>query len=198
MESKVTLLVDDDEMIRVIKENKTARRKTENQLFNQYSYLIKEGMNKYSLEQEDAFTAYSDTILQSIENIAGSIFEKRSSIKTYLYKIFNNKCVDLIRKKTTNKRSVYQTAPISEMMNMISDKAKNVIQQLIEKNDFDLLRKRINELGENCRKLLLFFADGYNDKEIAEFLEYKTADVVKTSRLRCMEKLRGLYTKNKE
>lgn len=198
MESKVTLLVDDDEMIRVIKENKTARRKTENQLFNQYSYLIKEGMNKYSLEQEDAFTAYSDTILQSIENIAGSIFEKRSSIKTYLYKIFNNKCVDLIRKKTTNKRSVYQTAPVSEMMNMISDKAKNVIQQLIEKNDFDLLRKRINELGENCRKLLLFFADGYNDKEIAEFLEYKTADVVKTSRLRCMEKLRGLYTKNKE
>ena len=198
MESKVTLLVDDDEMIRVIKENKTARRKTENQLFNQYSYLIKEGMNKYSLEQEDAFTAYSDTILQSIENIAGSIFEKRSSIKTYLYKIFNNKCVDLIRKKTTNKRSVYQTAPVAEMMNMISDKAKNVIQQLIEKNDFDLLRKRINELGENCRKLLLFFADGYNDKEIAEFLEYKTADVVKTSRLRCMEKLRGLYTKNKE
>mgnify|MGYP001556860331 FL=1 len=198
MESKVTLLVDDDEMIRVIKENKTARRKTENQLFNQYSYLIKEGMNKYSLEQEDAFTAYSDTILQSIENIAGSIFEKRSSIKTYLYKIFNNKCVDLIRKKTTNKRSVYQTAPVSEMMNMISDKAKNVIQQLIEKNDFDLLRKRINELGENCRKLLLFFADGYNDTEIAEFLEYKTADVVKTSRLRCMEKLRRLYTKNKE
>ena len=64
MESKVTLLVDDDEMIRVIKENKTARRKTENQLFNQYSYLIKEGMNKYSLEQEDAFTAYSDTIPQ--------------------------------------------------------------------------------------------------------------------------------------
>lgn len=198
MESKASLLVDDDEMIRVIKENNTTRRQTENQLFNQYSYFIKEGMNKYSLEQEDAFTAYSDTILQSLENIAGSIFEKRSSLKTYLYKIFNNKCVDLIRKKTTNKRSIYQTAPISEMMNMISDQAKNVIQQLIEKNDFELLRRKLNELGENCRKLLLFFADGYNDKEIAEFLEYKTADVVKTSRLRCMEKLRGLYTKNKE
>ncbi|MEO6843698.1 MAG: sigma-70 family RNA polymerase sigma factor [Ginsengibacter sp.] len=196
MESKVTLLTD-DEMIGVIKENKLAKRQTETQLFNQYSYLIKEGMSKYSLEEEDAFTAYSDTILQSLDNIADSIFEKRSSLKTYLYKIFNNKCVDLIRKKTTNKRSIYQTAPISEMMDMISDQAKNVIQQLIEKNDFDLLRRRLNELGENCRKLLLFFADGYTDKEIAAFLEYKTADVVKTSRLRCMEKLRGLYIKNK-
>lgn len=189
-------IISDDEMMSIIHENKMARRQMENQLFNQYSYLIKEGMNKYSLEQEDAFTAYSDTILQSLENIAGSIFEKRSSLKTYLYKIFNNKCVDLIRKKTTNKRSIYQTAPISEMMNMISDKAKNVIQQLIEKNDFDLLKRRLNELGENCRKLLLLFADGYNDKQIAEFLEYKTADVVKTSRQRCMEKLRDLYTKN--
>lgn len=194
MESKVTLLADDDEIIRVIRENKMARRQAENQLFSQYAYLIKEGMNKYSLEQEEAFTAYSDTILQSLDNIAGSLFEKRSSLKTYLYKIFSNKCVDLIRKKTTNKRSIHQTSPISEMINMIGDKAKNVIQQLIEKNDFDLLRTRLNELGENCRKLLLFFADGYNDKEIAVFMEYKTADVVKTSRLRCMEKLRGLYT----
>lgn len=195
MESKVTLVDDDDEMIRIIQENKAARRQAENQLFNQYAYLIKEGMIKYSLEQEDAFTAYSDTILQSLDNIAGSLFEKRSSLKTYLYKIFNNKCVDLIRKRTTNKRSIHQTAPISEMMNMLSDQAKNVIQQLIEKNDFDLLRARLKELGDNCRKLLLFFADGYNDKEIAVFMEYKTADVVKTSRLRCQEKLRGLYTK---
>lgn len=193
MESKVTLLADDDEMIRVIRENKMARRQAENQLFNQYAYFIKEGMNKYSLEQEDAFTAYSDTILQSLDNIASSLFEKRSSLKTYLYKIFINKCVDLIRKKTTNKRSIHQTSPISEMMNMMADRAKNVIQQLIEKNDFDLLRTRLNELGENCRKLLLFFADGYNDKEIAVFMEYKTADVVKTSRLRCLEKLRVLY-----
>lgn len=193
MEPKVTLLANDDEMIRVIKENNIARREAENQLFNQYSYFIKDGMKKYSLAEEDAFTAYSDTILQTLDNITGLLFEQRSSLKTYLYRIFKNKCVDLIRKKTTNKRSIYQTAPLSEMMNMIADRAKNVIQQLIDKNDFDLLKTRLNELGENCRKLLLFFADGYNDKEIALFMEYKSADVVKTSRLRCLEKLRGLY-----
>ncbi|MEO6818670.1 MAG: sigma-70 family RNA polymerase sigma factor [Ginsengibacter sp.] len=192
MEDKVSLMAD-DETIAFIRDNKVARRQAENQLFKKYAYLIKEGMNKYSLEQEDAFTAYSDTILQSINNITSSLFEERSSLKTYLYKIFNNKCVDLIRKKTTNKRSIHQTAPISEMMDMISDQAKNVIQQLIEKNDFDLLRARLNELGDNCKKMLLFFADGYNDKDIAVFMEYKTADVVKTSRLRCMDKLRKLY-----
>jgi len=51
----------------------------------------------------------------------------------------------------------------------------------------------MKELGENCREMLALFADGYSDKEIAVTMEYKTAEVVKTSRLRCLEKLRQSY-----
>jgi len=188
-----TVISADEEMIRNLKESKMVKRKAEEELFSRHIYFIKEGVNKYSLDQEEAFNAYSDTILQVINNISGNLFEKRSSLKTYLYRIFNNKCVDLIRKKTTNKSSVHQTAQISDMLTMISDPAKTVIQQLIEKNDIALLRTKLNETGENCKQLLSMFADGYNDKEIAMNMEYKSADVVKTSRLRCLDKLRQLY-----
>lgn len=188
-----TVISSDEEMIRKLKESKMVRRKAEEELFSRHIYFIKEGVNKYSLDQEDAFNAYSDTILQVINNISGNLFEKRSSLKTYLYRIFNNKCVDLIRKKTTNKSSVHQTAPISDMLSMISDPAKTVIQQLIEKNDIELLKTKLDETGENCKQLLTMFAEGYNDKEIAIDMEYKSADVVKTSRLRCLDKLRQLY-----
>ena len=188
-----TVISADEEMIRNLKESKMVRRKAEEELFSRHIYFIKEGVNKYSLDQEDAFNAYSDTILQVINNIAGNLFEKRSSLKTYLYRIFNNKCVDLIRKKTTNKSSVHQTAPISDMLTMISDPAKTIIQQLVEKNDIALLRTKLNEIGENCKQLLSMFAEGYNDKEIAIDMEYKSADVVKTSRLRCLDKLRQMY-----
>ena len=188
-----TVISADEEMIRNLKESKMVRRKAEEELFSRHIYFIKEGVNKYSLDQEDAFNAYSDTILQVINNISGNLFEKRSSLKTYLYRIFNNKCVDLIRKKTTNKSSVHQTAPISDMLTMISDPAKTIIQQLVEKNDIALLRTKLNEIGENCKQLLSMFAEGYNDKEIAIDMEYKSADVVKTSRLRCLDKLRQMY-----
>ena len=173
------------------------KRKAEEQLFNRHVYFIKEGMSKYSLDQEDAFNAYSDTILQAIGNIVNTRFENRSTLKTYLYRIFNNKCVDLIRKKTTNKYSIHQTSPISDMLVMIADPAKTVIQQLIEKNDVELLRTKLNEIGENCKQLLAMFADGYSDKEIAISMEYKSADVVKTSRLRCLDKMRQLYNNKK-
>lgn len=75
----------------------------------------------------------------------------------------------------------------------VSDSAKSIVQQLIDKSDWDLLKRKLNELEEKCRQLLMMWADNYADKEIATVLAYKTADVVKTSRLRCLEKLRQLY-----
>ena len=81
------------------------------------------------------------------------------------------------------------------MLDMLGDEAKNILQELIEKNDQNLLRTRLNELGGKCRELLMYFADGFKDKEIASFMAYKAAEVVKTTRLRCLEKLRNLYHK---
>jgi hypothetical protein len=67
-----------------------------------------------------------------------------------------------------------------------------VVQQMTERTDWDLL-PTTKEIGENCKQMLSQWADGCSDREIAESMGYKTADVVKTSRLRCLEKLRQLY-----
>ncbi len=183
----------DEELIRSLKGFAADKRKAEEQLFSKYSYFIKEGERKYVLPQDEIFNAYADAIIITIDKIRDNTFKGLSSLKTYLYQIFHNKCVDLLRKKTTNKQGVHQTSSLTEMMSQLSDGAKSIIQQLVERTDFDLLKQRLNEIGDNCRQLLLMWADGYSDKEIVANLAYKTADVVKTTRLRCMDKLRQLY-----
>jgi len=195
MTDKGRFFSDDEEIIRNLKENKLVKRKTEEHLFNMHVYLVRKGMGKYSLNSDEAFDAYSDTILQTIDNIIKSRFEHRSTLKTYIYRIFKNKCVDVIRKKTTNKGNIYETTLISDMLDMISDPAKTVIQQLIYNNDAAILKTKLNETGKNCKQLLAMFAEGFSDKEIALSMEYKSADVVKTTRLRCLDKLRELYNK---
>ena len=70
-------------------------------------------MNKYTITQEDAFDAYSDTILAAIGKISERRFEGRSSLKTWLFQIFHNKCVDLIRKNSTHKNRVHKTQEVS-------------------------------------------------------------------------------------
>ena len=172
------------------------RTRAEEQLFRQYDYFIKEGIRKYSLSEDESFDAYSDSILSAIQKIVNRSFEGRSSLKTWIFQIFHNKCVDLLRKKSTNKYSVHQTQEITDLLHLLSDTARTVVQQMMEKTDKELLGRRLQEIGEQCRKLLLFWADGYPDREIMEFMEYKSSDVVKTSRLRCMDKLRQLYKTN--
>jgi RNA polymerase sigma-70 factor (ECF subfamily) len=183
----------DQQLIDNLRQEGAIKRKGEDQLFTTYDYFIREGMHKHSLSEEEAFDAYSDTILSAIEKVHNGSFEGRSSLKTWLYQIFHHKCVDLLRKRATNKNSVHQTASIGDMLLQLSDTGKSIVQHLIDKADWNFLKQKLNELGDTCRQMLILSADGYSDKEISMVMEYKTADVVKTSRLRCLEKLRQLY-----
>ena len=193
--NKPTLSTDEREIIDSIAQNGVERKKGEERLFNRYAYFIKEAVYKYSVSEEDGFDLYSDTILSAIEKIANGSFQGRSSLKTWLYSIFHNKYVDLLRKKTTNKSSIHQTLSISDMLLQVSDQSKTIVQRLVDKTDWEILRDRLVQVGENCRQMLMLWADGYSDKDIAGLMEYKTSDVVKTSRLRCLEKLKQLYRK---
>jgi RNA polymerase sigma-70 factor (ECF subfamily) len=148
------------------------------------------GMKKYKLSDDECSSAYSDAIISVIESIVSARFEGRSSLKTYIYQIFMNKCVDVIRKKTTNKSTVFDTKEIDDYMYALPDKARNVVQQLVEKSNREILAQKIDTLGEKCKRLLLLFEDGFSDKEIAAEMQYNSVDVVKTTRLRCLEKLR--------
>jgi len=183
----------DQEIINRLRESGIDQRRSEDELFNRFSYFIREGMNKHALSEDESFNAYSDTILAALENIRNTSFEARSSLKTYLFQIFHNKCVDLLRKKTTNRQRVHLSETISGKLLQLSDNARSIIQQLIDQADWQLLKEKMKLLEEKCRQLLTFWGENYSDREIAAQLQYKTADVVKTSRLRCLERLRKLY-----
>ena len=64
---------------------------------------------------------------------------------------------------------------------------------LIDKADWKLLREKLKEISEDCRKMLMLWAEDYSDREIAQVMEYKSPDVAKTSRLRCLDRLKRLY-----
>jgi RNA polymerase sigma factor (sigma-70 family) len=193
MDSADSFQYGDQELIRHIREGGVFKRKSEDQLFNKFSYFIREGMKKHNLTEDESFNAYSDSLFAAINDISGSHFESRSTLKTWIFQIFHNKCVDLLRKKTTNKSSVHRSESIGEHLLQLSDNARTIVQKLIDQSDWDLLRSKMNQLEEKCRQMLLYWGDNLSDKQIAGLLMYKTADVVKTTRLRCLDKLKRLY-----
>jgi len=184
------LLYQDSDILYGLKAGYKQRSEYERILYNQYAYFIDEGCRKQNINYDDSFSAYSDAVLSAIHNIVNNHFDGRSSIKTYLYQIFFNKCIDLVRKNATNKQQVHKTMPVPELMNQLPDSAKTIVERLVN-NELKLkIKTQLNAIGEKCRELLLMFEDGLSDKEIAAALSYNNAAVVKTTRLRCLEKLR--------
>lgn len=180
----------DNALIVGLKKAGNEKQRFENYLYDNHTYLVKVGMRKHSFSEDDALTAYTNTILAVIKNIETERFKGESTIKTYLTGIFYRKCVDLVRQQTTNKENIL---PIEEFFN-ISDKVKSVLEQIILKEKVEDLRVKIQQLGGKCRTILEKWAAGYSDKEIANIaaLAFKSAATVKTTRHRCLTKLRAL------
>lgn len=186
----------DEELIAGIRAGGSQRRPAENRLYAKYAYLIADGMRKHRLDEDDCASAYSDTVLTVIEHIAGGQFKEQSGLKTYLYQIFTYKCVDAIRKKTTNRSKVHDALSLDDQFLQLPDSVRSVVQQLIARSDMERLHQHLRDLGDKCRTMILAWGEGYSDEEIAPMLDYHSAAVAKTSRLRCLEKLRERYNKN--
>ena len=176
----------------------TARLTAETRLYEKYVYLVRDGMRKHQLSEDDCATAYADTILAAIEHITSGRFEGRSELKTYLYQIFTNKCVDLIRKKTTNRQRVHNAVSVDDSLLQLPDTARSIVQQLVDQTDKERLHQHLRNLGDKCYKMLVAWGEGYSDEEIALQMSYNTASVAKTSRLRCLERLREAYNLTKK
>ena len=184
------VLITEHMILQGIKAGGATRRNYEQKLYTLFFYLIREAEKKYGIQPEEAASVYSDTILAIIKNLVTEKFEGNSSLKTYCYQIFTNKCVDLLRKRTTNRGKMENTMPYDSLVYELPDKTRTIIQDLIAKDEKQQILEKLDEIGDKCKELLLMFEDGYNDKEIAEAMKYQSADVVKTTRLRCLGKLK--------
>ncbi|QJD79324.1 RNA polymerase sigma factor [Spirosoma rhododendri] len=183
----------DAELLAGIRRGGSERRFSENRLYEKYAYLIDEGVRKHKLSDDECASAYSDAVLAVFDHVSTGRFEGRSELGTYLYQLFSNKCVDAIRKKTTNRSSVHNAFSLDDSLLQLPDAARSIVQQLIAKSDVEQLHKYLHELGEKCRNMVLAWGEGYGDDEIAQQLGYASAAVAKTSRLRCIDKLRDRY-----
>ncbi|MBP6385807.1 MAG: sigma-70 family RNA polymerase sigma factor [Pseudarcicella sp.] len=188
----------DESIIDNIKKGGVDRKRAENSLYQKYQYFIKDASFKHQISKEDCFSLYSESIISLIENIDTGRFEQRSSIKTYLYRIFFNKCVSQIRKNATNTIKIRENdSPITyKHLDELPDDAKGIVSKLIAEDDSLLLTKMLSKLGDKCQELLSQWSVGKTDKEIAGNMGYNNEFVAKTSRIRCLDKLREFYLGN--
>src|SRR5690606_4719407 len=116
------------------------RRRFQTLLYEHFVNFVEIGRWEHKLREDECSSAYSDTIIVVLNNIVAGLFESKSSLKTYAYSIFKNKCVDEVRKKTTNQGKVNSGAEkIDPLIETLPDSTKSIIQEIIDRNDWEML-----------------------------------------------------------
>ncbi len=182
--------MNDNEIIQRILQGGSHMEKCLEAFYNENIRFISVIGKKYGLTREAASDAYTDAIIDFKEQVKNHQFRQKSKCSTYLYSIFNNKCIDLLRKKTT----YTITTDLPENM---KDQSPDIVQKLTMTVEKKYLDDLMTKLGSGCREILADWNDGYSMDEIAQRNDLLNAHVARSKRYTCLQQLMALAGKSK-
>lgn len=185
--------VTDKDFISQVLQGGQPQEKAIQTLFQTHQHWVSRGVKRYKLPQETALDAYTDAVLALRKQVLAGKFNGESRISTYMYTIFSRRCVDRVRKNTTQ--------PVSELLSeSIQDSRPDPADQLITSEKVAYLKRVMGQLSDQCRQILLYrYFYGYEDmEEIAELLGIKNANTAGSLRYRCMKRLLAIINQSND
>ncbi|MEL7530100.1 MAG: sigma-70 family RNA polymerase sigma factor [Bacteroidota bacterium] len=183
-------ILPDRDLIEAIRSRGGEEQAAMRMIYRQYwGYTIK-GQRQYRISEEQAIDAYEDAIIGLSRQLQKPDFQLEGSLGGYLYRSFCNRCVDRLRKSSS--------LPTEELdrASRLPSKARNVLEQLSQREEVAALVALMDKLGGKCKQLLLeaeYY--GYSIEELVSRLGFKDANSLASQKYRCMKKLRELIKK---
>jgi RNA polymerase sigma-70 factor (family 1) len=146
-------------------------------IYHQYKVLVYNVALNYLQNVEDAEEITQDVFVQVFHSMEK--FNNNSSLKTWIYRITINKCLDFIKHKSSKKRLfIFGTKSDleKELNNLSSFEHPGIAME--QQEDAAILYAVINELTENQRTaFILSKLDGLSNPEIASIMKVSISSV---------------------
>lgn len=150
--------------------------------------FIQWAKTSYRMREEQASDVFQDVIVIFYRQVAqGKLTRLDSQVKTYLFAIGKN----LIRRTLAKEgRSIS-----IEDMTIPDLPEESTLSSILHNEQQARMHRALAQLKQPCQKLLhLFYFQEMSLKDIQAVLPYKSPDVVKTQKARCMQYLRKIFT----
>ena len=165
---------DSEVLARIIKGDESAL----DYLYKKYYRMMTKLVITNSGTEEEAKDIFQDALIVFWRKVTSGNLVLTSKISTYIYSI----CLNLWRKELDRK---------SRQSNEHKDDVEYI--DIDREERIRIVRKCINELGEICRRILMYYYfDGLSMSDIAEKIGYSTTDTAKTKKYKCKKKLDAL------
>lgn len=156
----------------------------------------------FSMEDDDAEDVVQESSIALFKNIKqGKLINLTSTLSTYFLSICKRQALKHKDKKSriisfddkveNTQKDEYSESKIDEILNFgessITNEQKSFMHQIVQ------------DLPKPCEDILwYYYGDDLDMQTIADLLEYKNADTVKSTKSRCMSKLKERFSKMKE
>ncbi len=179
----------DRDYARLVEELKNGHQDRLREVYQDHRHaFISWALARFSCQEEEAKEIFQDVMLAFYEHVMnGNIDSLNSQLRTYLFGIGR---LMLLKRYRQRKRLVSHEEHFLD--NRLAE--EQLPGQGMEETERSMVVKRaIEALGDNCRKLLIsVYYQKLSGQIIAQQLGYKNADVVKSQKSRCMKELRKL------
>lgn len=176
----------DREFIQRIKAND---RTVLGELFMKYQRMISVYVLKNGGDKNDAEDIIQETIIVLWQKVNSDSLQLTVKLGTYLLAIAKNKWMAELRK-----RRKISPQDISEN---ISNGNPSSLDDLVNEEKIEYVRKALEMLQPICKKLLLlYYFEEKNMKEIAKILNLANADVAKSKKYQCKKNLEEILQEN--
>lgn len=118
-------------------------------------------------------------------------FKGQSNIKSWLYRITSNQCIDYLRSK-----AVKSTVLVENPEETLVNNRESVERELLDRLEKERLYENINSLPNDYKQTIsLYYINDYSYKEISDFL-CKDISFVKNRLFRGRRLLKKVYKEN--
>ena len=160
-------------------------------LYREHFELLSRYVLNNSGNDQDAEDIFQEVIIAFVNLVKAGKFRGESSIRTFLFSLNKNIWLNELKRRGRALAREEKYEKQNEQPEQAADMAMELQQT---KGD---LMKVINDLGENCKKiLLLFYFENLSMKEIAEHLPYENEQVVRNKKSKCLKKLEQIIAEN--
>ncbi|MEQ1745625.1 MAG: sigma-70 family RNA polymerase sigma factor [Saprospiraceae bacterium] len=139
-------------------------------------------------EEEDVNDVLNSTLVVFLNSVEKHTYDPARGVITAYLAGVAKKVFFTLRRSELRKRHKHEHIVMAQVLETTTDPELEFDQQ--HRRAF--VHKFLGRLSERCRELLLLKEDGYSMKEIAEQMQYKSADSTKSAHHDCREKLNDL------
>ncbi|RYF82635.1 MAG: sigma-70 family RNA polymerase sigma factor [Chitinophagaceae bacterium] len=161
-------------------------------LYRENFELLSRYIVNNSGSEQDSEDIFQEVMVAFIGLVRAGKFRGESSIRTFLFSLNKNIWLNELKRRGRAEARELKYEKQNEQVAVTADMAMELKQTKSE------LMEVIEQLGENCKKILmLFYFENKSMKEIVDHLPYENEQVVRNKKSKCLKKLEEMVTANR-